>query len=78
VCVQIPTTTRINKTFYSVHKKHKDTLKMTLLLHNDIYKIAYDFIYLNMGNEKPGMHMLLINSICLQNQQYQGLFSNPV
>jgi len=47
-----------NKTFYSVHKKHKDTLKMTDSLQNDIYKITYDFISLNMGNEKPGMHIL--------------------
>jgi hypothetical protein len=47
-----------NKTFYSVHKKHKDTLKKTDSLQNDIYKITYDFISLNVGNEKPVMHML--------------------
>jgi len=47
-----------NKTFYNVYKKHKDTLKMTDPLQNDIYKATYDFISLNMGNEKPGMHML--------------------
>jgi hypothetical protein len=31
---------------------------MTDSLQNDILKIAYDFISLNMGNEKPGTHML--------------------
>ena len=31
---------------------------MTDPLQNDIYKATYDFISLNMGNEKPGMHML--------------------
>jgi len=35
-----------NKTFYSVHKKHKDSLKVTDSLQNDIYKIMYDFISL--------------------------------